>query len=204
MEAFCELAPKGEKIFTAADVPYGVPLVMSGVYKLEGSKYDSFAMHAEMAVIAPKIESKKVTFLPQFKERTNIEAAYRELMKKVAIQKKDTKLEVKETPMSEITRQSFDFYLPKRLCEVCNKPESLEEVNSKRLLGYFVGKRGVSVCMVLVPLEEGVVRIAKRKYNAVTTPVITLHEDEEEQTNLKKQRKGEEIDCDEDGESDID
>lgn len=210
MDLFCELGPKGERILTAADVPYGIPLVLSQAYKLEKSTYESYAMHAQIAVSGKS--GSKMQFLAEFRESTNIESAYRELVKKVAEQKKDKKVEVKETALEEFGRSAFDFYLPKRLCEVISTPERLADVNKKRLLGYFVGKRGVSICIVMVPLEcatksagkkkavslngdeESARSSGKRKY-AISTPVIALSGEECEEIETartsKKQNKGE-------------
>lgn len=156
--------PRGEGILTSDEVPYKVPLLLSDVQKLEDSKFNSYMMTARVAAVK---QGGKWVYLSNWRKKFNIDEKLEEFEEEVARVEEKEKLNV---PKTENDKQKFQFYLPKRLGEICEDPESMEEINSRTLLGMFVGKRNKSLCIVMVPLEKAVAgKAAGKKRKAEKT-----------------------------------
>lgn len=151
-EEFINSAPQPEKILTADEVPYGIPVVFSNVQKLENNKFNSFTMQGQVAVNQKQLNGKWM-YLAALRKKFNVEVMHEELERKVAAEAKDDKMTVPNEGLQMVKkRSSFVFYLPKRLCDICSDAEKLSSVNSKTYLGMFVGKKKTSMCLVLVAL----------------------------------------------------
>lgn len=149
LEEFLQNGPKGEGILSAEEVPYRVPLLLNNVEKLEESKYKSFVMQA--TVIGSKA-GKKWSYANNWRKKYNIDEKIGEFEQKIAEADKELKLTLPDSKPSK--RQKFTFYLPKRLSQLCEDPAALEGINSKSLLGMFVGRIKNSLSIVMVPLDK--------------------------------------------------